>query len=144
MTSSSLYVVDTDVISETTKPAPRSAVTKWLADQAGILLSAVTVYELGRGIERVHAGKKRQWLESWLVALLDAAVEVVPFGADEAFAAAQLESDARRKGRSIDTRDLFILASAKARHAPLATRNVPHFRGFGVEVLDPFTGDASR
>ncbi len=138
------YVVDTDVISETTKPVPNPVATRWLGDQQTVLISAITVYELGRGIERVHAGRKRRFLESWFVQLLEAAVEVLPFAGDAAIAAAQLEADARRKGRSIDTRDLFILASAKARGAPLATRNIIHFRGFGVEIFDPFTGTASR
>lgn len=144
MTDPRFYVIDTDVISETTKPVPNRAAAAWLADQAAVLLSAITVYELGRGIERVHAGRKRQFLDAWFVQLLDAAVEVLPFGVEAAIAAAQLESDARRRGRPIDTRDLFILASAKARGLPLATRNIAHFRGHGVEVFDPFTGSAAH
>ncbi len=143
MTDPRFYLVDTDVISETTKPVPNRAAAAWLADQAAVLLSAVTIYELGRGIERVHAGKKRQFLDAWFVELLDSAVEVLPFGVEAALAAAQLESDARRRGRPIDMRDLFILASAKARGLPIATRNVV-YRGHGVEVFDPFTGSASR
>jgi predicted nucleic acid-binding protein len=139
-----VYVIDTDVISETAKPVPSRSVTTWLADQSAILLSAITVYELGRGIERVHPGKKRQFLDAWFVQFLDAAGEVLPFGAQAAIVAAQLEADARRKGRPIGTRDLFILASAKASGFPLATRNVAHFRGHGVEVFDPFTGSAAH
>jgi predicted nucleic acid-binding protein len=138
-----VYVVDTDVISETTKPLPSRSVAAWLAAQEAVLLSAITVYELARGIERMYAGKKRQFLDAWFVRLLDA-VEVLPFGVEAALTAAQLEADLRRRGRSIDTRDLFILASAKARGAPLATRNTAHFRGQGVEVYDPFTGAAAR
>jgi toxin FitB len=139
-----VYVVDTDVISETTKPAPNRSVVAWLAGQTAIFLSAITVYELGRGIERVHQGRKRQFLDAWLVQLLDAAVSILPFGADAAIAATRLEADARRSGRSIDTRDLFILASAKANGLPIATRNLSHFRGHGVEVFDPFTGSAAH
>jgi hypothetical protein len=40
--------------------------------------------------------------------------------------------------RTVETRDLFILAIAKAKALPIATRNVDHFRGFGVPVYDPF------
>jgi len=138
-----VYVVDTDVISETTKPAPNAAAVAWLARQSAVLLSAVTFYELARGIERVHAGKKRRFLDAWFVQLLDAPVEVLAFDRDAAVVAAQLEVETQRRGRSIDSRDLFILASAKARGAPLATRNVTHFRGHGVEVYDPFTGAAA-
>jgi predicted nucleic acid-binding protein len=138
-----VYVVDTDVISETTKPVPHPSVIAWLAAQPSVLLSAITVYELARGIERVHGEKKRQFLDAWFVRLLDTASEVVPFDRDAAMMAARLEADAHRRGRSIDSRDLFILASANARGAPVATRNVTHFRGHGVEVYDPFTGSAA-
>src|SRR5205807_496555 len=111
-------------ISETTKPIPNRAVGAWLIDQTGICLSAITVYELGRGIERGQAGKKRRFLDAWFVQLLHSAVEILPFDSAAAIAAAQLEADARRKGRSIEARDLFILASAKARGLPVATRNI--------------------
>src|SRR5947209_2625443 len=104
-----IYVVDTDVVSETTKPAPNSSVVAWLAARPSVLLSAITVYELARGIARVHLGRKRQFLEAWFDELLRGPAEVVPFASEAAFAAAQLEADARRGGRSIDTRDLFIL-----------------------------------
>jgi len=113
-----VYVVDTDVISETTKPVPNRAAAAWLGDQASILLSAITIYELGRGIERVHGGKKRQFLEAWFVQLLDAAVEVLPFGVEAAILAAQLDSDARRRGRPIDTRDLSFWQARKHADSP--------------------------
>lgn len=38
----------------------------------------------------------------------------------------------------IETRDLFILATAKAKGLGIATRSVEHFRGFGVCVYHPF------
>ena len=139
-----MYVVDTDVVSETTKPAPNASMVGWLAARSRILLSAITVYELARGIERVHLGRKRRFLEAWFDELLQGPVEVLPFTSEAAFAAARLEADLRRSGRSIDTRDLFILASAKAQGAALATRNVAHFRGLGVEVYDPFTGNVAH
>jgi toxin FitB len=139
-----VYVVDTDVISETAKPLPNRSVVAWLAEQPAILLSAISVYEVARGIERLQSGKRRRFLEAWFARLLDATAEVLPFGEEAAIAAAQLEADARRKGRSIDSRDLFILASARVHAAPIATRNTAHFRGFCVETYDPFTGSAVR
>jgi hypothetical protein len=38
----------------------------------------------------------------------------------------------------IETRDLFILASAKANELRIATGKSQHFTGFGVMVHDPF------
>jgi hypothetical protein len=51
---------------------------------------------------------------------------------------AVLETEARRQGRPIELRDLLILAIAKAQDLGVATRNVDHFRGFGIPVYDPF------
>lgn len=132
------FIVDTDVLSETARPRPDPRVMAWLASHAVIAISSVTAYELARGIERLAAGKRRRFLEAWLGRLLDGGFEIVPFDRDAALAAAALERDAHHRGRPIDTRDLFILASAKARRLAVATHNLDHFRGHGVSVYDPF------
>jgi predicted nucleic acid-binding protein len=132
------FVVDTDVLSETARPRPDPRVMAWLAGQGAIAISSVTVYELARGVERLPAGRRRRFLEAWLGRLLDVSFEVVPFDQEAALAAAHLERDASHRGKSIDTRDLFILAAARTRRLALATRNLAHFRGCGVSIYDPF------
>lgn len=132
------FIVDTDVISETARPDPAPRVIAWLATEIEFALSAVTAYELARGIEALAAGRRRRFLEAWLGRLLDGSIEIVGFERDAALVAARLERDARRRGVPIDTRDLFILASARARGLAVATRNLAHFRGHGVPIYDPF------
>ncbi len=132
------FVVDTDVLSETARPRPDARVIEWFAAQGSIAIAAVSVYELARGVERLPSGRKRQFLEAWLGRLLDGSFEIVGFDQEAALAAAHLERDARQRGRAIETRDLFILAAAKARRLALATRNTAHFRGHGVGIYDPF------
>lgn len=132
------FVVDTDVLSEVARPRPDPRVTSWFEGQGSIAIAAVTVYELARGIERLAAGRRRRFLEAWLGRLLDGSFEIIAFDRDAALAAAAVEREARHRGRAIDTRDLFILASAKARRLAVATRNVDHFRGHGVSIYDPF------
>jgi toxin FitB len=132
------YVVDTNVLSETIKPAPDARVLAWLDDQRAIAIAAVSVYELVRGIERLTAGRKRRLLEAWFARLLAGGADVLPFDRESAIAAARLERDAQNRGRAIETRDLFILACAKARGLAVATHNVAHFRGHGVGIYDPF------
>ena len=132
------YLLDTNVISETTRPMPDTGVVRWL-DQLSILhLPAVGVYELASGIRRLPTGKKREFLEAWLAELLASDCEVLPFDQAAALTCAALEEEARRRGRTIDLRDLLILAIAKSQDLGVATRNVNHFRGFGVPVYDPF------
>lgn len=101
-------------------------------------LPAIGVYEIASGIHRLAAGKKREFLEDWLAELLASDCDVLPFDSDAALSCAELEAYARRKGRAIELRDLLILAIASARSLGVATRNVTHFRGFGVPVYDPF------
>lgn len=132
------YLIDTNVISETAKPKPYPAVLDWLAAQAPLRISAVSLYELARGVEHAPAGRKRRFLEQWLGTLLAGNADVVPFDDAAAMNAASLERDARRRGRPMPERDLFILATAKSRGLRLATRNLDDFRNHGVLLYDPF------
>jgi predicted nucleic acid-binding protein len=133
------YLLDTNVISETTRPNPDANVTRWLGLLSAITLPSVGLYELASGIQRLAAGKKRKFLQDWLNELLGSDCEVLPFDREAALSCAVLESQARRRGRTIEQRDLLILAIAKSQELGIATRNVAHFRGFGVPLYDPFS-----
>jgi predicted nucleic acid-binding protein len=137
---SNSYLVDTDVLSETARTAPNPNVLRWLSTQARVAVSAVTIFEIGRGIEATGSTKRRLFLEEWLASLLEGPIDVLVFDTGTARAAVRLEAEARRIGRSIETRDLFILATALSADLHLATRNTRHFIGRGVLVIDPFAG----
>jgi predicted nucleic acid-binding protein len=49
-----------------------------------------------------------------------------------------MERDARRRGRPVAERDLFIVATAAVHDCGLATRNIADFRNLGVPLYDPF------
>ena len=133
------YVVETDVISETARSRPDAAVMRWLAREESIALAATTVYELARGVEAKPASRKKEFLGAWLARALASGLHVIAFDRDAALVAAQVEREARRRGRSIAAHDLFILASARTSGLAVATRNVAHFRGHGVTIFDAFT-----
>lgn len=132
------YLLDTNVISETTRKKPEPKVLAWVGKLPSLTLPSVAVYELASGIQRLPAGEKRAFLEEWFAELLGSGCDVVPFDRDAALVCAALEAEARHEHRTIETRDLFILAIAKSRALGVATRNVNHFRGFGVPIYDPF------
>jgi toxin FitB len=136
------WVIDTDVVSETAKPRPDSRVLSWIAELTVISLSSITVYELARGIARLARGRRRQFLDAWLLGLLEEA-DILAFAREEALVAARIETEARRQGRSVDAHDLFILSTARARARTVATRNFEHFVDLGVAVYNPFTGETS-
>ncbi len=132
------YLIDTNVISETAKPDPDANVMRWLGQRSPLVLPAIGLYEIASGIQRLAPGKKREFLEAWLAELLGADCDVLPFDGPAALNSAALEAEARRLGRAFELRDLLILAIAKSRDLGVATRNVAHFRGFGVPLYNPF------
>lgn len=132
------YLIDTNVISETAKPNPDANVIRWLAQRSPLVLPAIGIYEIASGIQRLTPGKRREFLEAWLAELLGADCDVLPFDGPAALTCAALESEAHRLGRTFELRDLLVLAIAKSRDLGVATRNVSHFRGFGVPIYDPF------
>lgn len=132
------YLVDTNVISETARPEPDDHVLGWLGQLSTIILPAVGVYEIASGIQRLPAGRRKEFLEEWLEEILASDCDVLPFDREAALSCALLEAEARRGGRAIELRDLLILAIAKSRGLGVATRNVSHFHGFGVPVFNPF------
>jgi predicted nucleic acid-binding protein len=133
------FLLDTNVVSETAKPSPDARVLHWLSQLSSFLLPAISVYELASGIHKLPAGKKRAFLESWFAELLASDCDVLGLDREAALSCALLEADARRRGRAIELRDLLILATAKSQGLAVATRNVDHFRGFGVPLYDPFS-----
>jgi len=108
--------------SETAKPPPDPAVMAWLAELTVISLTAITVYELARGVSRLARGRRRLLLEAWLAALLEGA-NILPFAREEALMGARMEMEARRQRRTIAGHDLFILATTRAGGRTVVTRN---------------------
>jgi predicted nucleic acid-binding protein len=55
------YLLDTNIISNVTKPNPSTALLVWMAEQADndLFISALTVGEIRRGLLEKSAGKKR-------------------------------------------------------------------------------------
>jgi predicted nucleic acid-binding protein len=62
------FLLDANVISELIKSKPDSNVLGWIDDteETILFLSVLTLGEVRNGIERLHPGKRRGRLESWL------------------------------------------------------------------------------
>jgi toxin FitB len=60
-------LLDTNIISNVTKPAPSEALVACMAEQSDkdLFVSSLTVAEIRRGILEKPAGKKRRELERW-------------------------------------------------------------------------------
>jgi predicted nucleic acid-binding protein len=139
-----MFVLDTNVLSEASRPAPSYRVLDWLEAQPRTLLFATTISEAEMllGVALLPAGKRRSALgeATHLLFTEDFEGRVLKFDRGAANAYAEICAARRRLGRPISTLDAQIAAIARAHGAAVATRNVADFTDCGIEVVDPWQG----
>ena len=143
-----MILLDTNVVSELMRAAPAPKVLAWFGDQDAMALhlSAVSEAELRRGIAILPEGRRRDALRDALDAMIaeDFEGRVIPFDGAAAVAFAEVFAARREAGRPISFADCQIAGTARARGASVATRNGRDFEGCGVEVVNPWDGEAPR
>jgi predicted nucleic acid-binding protein len=132
-----MYVLDTNVVSETRRARPHGAVMAFLreAGERNLYLSAVTLGELQAGVEvtREQDAARAAEIEVWIDQIA-ATWNVLPMDAKTFRVWAKI-----MHGRSDALmRDAMIAATARVHGFQIATRNVRDFKDFGVNVLNPF------
>lgn len=136
-------LLDTNVLSEVTKPAPDPRVLEWLdqLDEDRSFISVVSIAEIRRGVALMDEGRKRDALAEWLAQDLPQRFEQRVLHVDEptALAWGDLMAVAKRRGRGLSSMDGLIAATAIAKQFTLATRNTKDFKGFGIYLFDPWS-----
>jgi len=137
------YLLDTNVVSEWTRPRPNAGVVEWLAkvDEDEVFLSVVTFAELRHGIERLAPGARRRRLDEWLRNVLPARFEGRIAGVDGAIADewGRLVARCEARGRPIHAMDALIAATAQVHGLTLVTRNTADFGASVKSLLNPWT-----
>lgn len=135
------YLLDTNVLSEATRPQPDSRVAAWLNARPALTLfvSVVSIAEIRKGILLLPEGKKRAKLENWLKSeLLPAfANRVIPLGEAEMTEWAAIQADAEKRGHRLPVVDSLIAATARCHGLTLATPNTFDFRHCGISAHNP-------
>jgi toxin FitB len=137
------FLLDTNVISETSRVRPDEAVHGWLNSivLSDLFVSAVSLGELRYGVERLPPGRRRSALETWLTysVELDYAGRVLPFdGAASGLWGALMRQSELMTGNRNEI-DMQIAATAVRHGLILSTRNTKDFAPLGVQVIDPWT-----
>jgi toxin FitB len=135
------YLLDTNIISNVTKPAPSTALVAWMAELADedVFIASLTIAEIRRGVLEKPAGKKRRELESWFggpegpQALFTG--RVLPFDETAALIWARLMAEGTAKGRPRSALDMIIAAVAEANDCVVVTDNESDFAG--LEIVNP-------
>ena len=134
------YLVDANVLSEPTKPAPDPRVVAWLrAHEPDIAVDPVILGELRFGILILPKGRKRAALERWFSAGVGR-LHCLPWDADTGLIWAELLARLRTTGKAMPMKDSLIAATAVFHGLAVATRNRADFVNAGVRIVDPFVG----
>lgn len=134
-------LLNTNILSEVTKPRPDECVLQWLhgLDEDRTFISVVSIAEIRRGVALVDNGRKREALAEWLAIDLPRRFDgrVIPVEGSVALGWGDLMDIAKRNGRGLASMEGLIAATAVAHDMTLATRNTKDFTGLGFDIIDP-------
>lgn len=133
-----IFLVDANVLSEATKPAPEARVVDWLRrNEQELAVDPVILGEIRFGIHLLPASRRRQRLERWFEEGVRR-IQCLPWDAQTGLRWAKLLADLRRKGEAMPVKDSMIAATALTHGLKVATRNSRDFARARVTVVDPF------
>ena len=136
------YLVDANVLSEATKPAPNARVLAWLREhERDVVIDPIILGELRFGILLLAKGRKRKALEQWFDSGIGQ-LHCLPWEADTALTWAALLARLRAAGKAMPTKDSLIAATALTHGLTVVTRNRADFAKAGVRLIDPFDAPA--
>ncbi|MCF4165464.1 type II toxin-antitoxin system VapC family toxin [Zavarzinia compransoris] len=133
------FLLDTNLVSETARPAPAPEVREFLEQSRDTWLSVVTIHELTFGIRRHPSPRRRAELDDFMSSLLaEYGDRIIPVDREEAEAAAAMRAAAAAVGRTCHLADALIAGTAKVHSLTLATRNTGDFEALGIALHNPW------
>lgn len=133
------FLVDANVLSEPTKPAPDLNVVAWLRrHEHDLAIDPVILGELRFGILILPKGRRRSGLERWFESVAKS-IECLPWEAETGLRWAQLLAALRASGKAMPIKDSLVAATAMVHRLTVATRNRNDFEKAEVKIVDPFS-----
>src|SRR5262249_5530115 len=134
-----MFLLDTNVISETRKPRANDGLMRWISDVGALdlHLSVLSIGEIRKGIERLRqpdslaAADIEEWLDHVKHACGDRVLPIDRSIAHEWGLPAATGDD--------HPVDIMLAATAHTYNLTLVTRNVRHVPGLGIGILNPFS-----
>jgi toxin FitB len=136
------FLVDTNVLSELTRPKSDPQVEKWLnnANDEQLFLSVISLGEILKGITILPEGKRRHQLQQWVAETLRPWFDgrILPVSERIAERWGILAGECQLKGRGLTIADGLIAATALEHDFTVVTRNVRDFADLGIGVFNPW------
>ena len=134
------YLVDTNVISEMSKPAPSEAVISWLksVSETDLFMSVISIGEIVFGIHKLSDKTRSKKLTTWLDNVIYDGFEgrILEINIDVMRVWGELYASLPR---SLPIQDTLIAATAIANNLAIATRNVKDFKDIaGLSIFNPW------
>lgn len=135
------YLVDTNVLSELTRPSPNSQVEAFLRrSKDRVFVSVLSIGEIRKGIASLPTSQRRVGLEDWLDN------EIMPWFAERVLPVTlaiaerwgDLAAQSKAKGRARPVVDAILGATAARHDLVMVTRNVRDYEDVGVTILNPW------
>jgi toxin FitB len=135
------YLVDTNILSELTKPIPAPQVEAFLRQSKDrVFVSVFSIGEIRKGISSLPASNRRAALEDWLDN------EIMPWLGDRVLPVTlaiaerwgDLAAQSKAKGRPRPVVDAVIAATAFQHDLVLVTRSVKDYEDLGITILNPW------
>jgi predicted nucleic acid-binding protein len=134
-----LYLVDTNVLCESSKTKPNAKVIAWLEQHdARLHLSALSLGEMLMGIHLMAQSKRRQQIEKWYQRIERwSAGRILSIDAAVMHTWAALCAKHQKTGRKLPAVDSLMAATALHHQLTLVTRNTGDFPE-DLPVLNPW------
>jgi tRNA(fMet)-specific endonuclease VapC len=136
------FLLDTCVLSEFTRRQPDIKVIDWLdqVDEERLFISAITIGEIQRGVERLSASPRKTQLQLWMNdgLLRRFGARILPLDTPAMLTWGTLTARMENSGRPLPVMDSLIAATALANNLALVTRNSADFLDCGVQIVNPW------
>ncbi len=136
------WLLDTMVVSETSRRRPDAQIAKWIVQQpdSEIAISVLTIGEIRKGIITARDPDHRRRLVEWFMREFEPGFSraALPITVAIAYEWGHLTAEAATRRRVLPAVDGLIAATAAVHGLTVVTRNVRHFEDLGVPVLNPW------
>jgi len=123
-----IYLLDTNIISEITKPKPNQKVIKKILETQKLSrIGSVGFEEMLYGVKKLPSSKKQDDLLSFCIDYIQSNYEILPFDLHASWIHSDIRERLEAKGKKAPLADSMIAATAIANNLVLVTRNVKDF-----------------